>query len=159
MAQVRWMIRRDIDGVMEAEKASYANPWDQDELFALLRQRNVIGMVCEIPVGSDYQVVGFMLYELGKWGITVLNLAVHPKYRRNGYGSALIAKLKSKLGTGDRRFLHIEVDEGSVPALKWLQRHGFVASRVLRGVSDDDGDAIVMSYNQAPVSVTDSVEA
>ena len=61
----------------------------EEDFINCLRQRNCIGMVAE----HDDRVVGFMIYELNKTRIQVLNFAVAEKYRRHGVGAQMMAKL------------------------------------------------------------------
>jgi len=69
---IRWMIRRDMAEVIAIETESFEFPWSEDDFVRCLRQRNCIGMVAEM----DDQVVGFMIYELHKNRLHILNFAV-----------------------------------------------------------------------------------
>ena len=69
---IRWMIRRDMPEVLQTEQESFEFAWTEEDFLCCLRQRNCIGMVAE----HDDQVVGFMIYELNKNRIQVLNFAV-----------------------------------------------------------------------------------
>ena len=44
---IRWMIRRDMAGVLEIEKLGFEFSWSEEDFVRCLRQRNCIGMVCE----------------------------------------------------------------------------------------------------------------
>jgi len=71
---IRWMIRKDMPEVLEIENSSFEFPWSEDDFIRCLRQRNCIGMVAE----HGERVVGFMIYELHKTRLHVLNFAVAP---------------------------------------------------------------------------------
>jgi len=92
---IRWMIRRDMPEVLQIERHSFDYPWTEDDFFNCLRQRNCIGMVAE----HGDRVVGFMIYELHKTRIHVLNFAVAEAHRHCGVGSQMIAKLSAGLVT------------------------------------------------------------
>ena len=77
---IRWMIRRDMPEVLEIERASFEFPWFEEDFIRCLRQRNCIGMVAE----HAERVVGFMIYELHKTRLHILNFAVAPDVRRRG---------------------------------------------------------------------------
>ena len=68
------MIRRDMPEVMRTERASFEYSWTEDDFLRCLRQRNCIGMVAE----RGDSIIGFMIYELHKTRLHVLNFAVHP---------------------------------------------------------------------------------
>ena len=70
--QIRWMIRRDMPEVLKIEHESFEFNWTEEDFLACLRQRNCIGMVAE----HDNRVVGFMIYELHKTRLHILNFAV-----------------------------------------------------------------------------------
>lgn len=140
---VRWMIRRDMPEVLAAESQSFEFPWSEDDFIRCLRQRNCIGMVAE----HEEQVVGFMIYELQKSRIHVLNFAVHPRYRRCGVGSQMIAKLSAKLSSQRRNRIQLEVRETNLAAQLFFRTNGFRAVSVMREYYDDTPeDAYLMQY-------------
>src|SRR3954468_19073985 len=95
---IRWMIRRDMAEVLEIERGSFELPWFEEEFIRCLRQRNCIGMVAE----HGERVVGFMIYELHKTPLHVLNFAVKPDYRRRHVGRQMLDKLTLKLSAQRR---------------------------------------------------------
>src|SRR5215467_10391501 len=95
---IRWMIRRDMPEVLAIEQHSFEFPWCENDFLRCLRQRNCIGMVAE----HDDQVVGFMIYELHKARLHVLNIAVSSRFRRLGVGVQMIEKLIGKLSSQRR---------------------------------------------------------
>lgn len=127
---IRWMIHRDMPGVLEAEALSFAQPWTGEDFLATLRCRNVIGMVAE---GRDDVIHGFMLYELHKARLHVLNFCVHPLSRRLGVGRALAGKLQSKLRYGRRDKISLDVRETNVAAQLFWRAMGFRAVAVIPG--------------------------
>ena len=139
---VRWMIRRDMPTVCAIERYSFEFPWTEEQFLVCLRSRDCIGMVAEY----EERVVGFMIYELFKQRLHLLNFAVHPDYRRNGIGSAMLAKLASKL-VGRRTSVMLEVRETNVEAQLFLKAVGFRAVSVLKGFYDESNeDAYLMQY-------------
>jgi [ribosomal protein S18]-alanine N-acetyltransferase len=141
--QIRWMIRRDMPEVLEIEQQSFEFAWTEEDFLCCLRQRNCIGMVAE----HQERIVGFMIYELLKSQLHVLNFAVAPWTRRQGVGAQMVDKLSAKLAQQRRHEIRLEVREGNLPAQLFFQRQGFVATSVLRGYYEDTAeDAYVMRY-------------
>ena len=140
---IRWMIRRDMPEVLSAELASFEFAWTEEDFLRCLRQRNCIGMVAEV----DDRVVGFMIYELHKNKLHILNFAVHPLARRTGIGGQMVAKLVNKLSTHRRQKITLAVRERNLAAQVFFRVHDFKATRVLRNYDEDSGeDAFQMEY-------------
>src|ERR1700681_1200416 len=143
---IRWMIRRDMPEVLQTELQSFEFAWTEEDFLRCLRQRNCIGMVAE----HGEKVVGFMIYELHKNKLHILNFAVHPAWRRLAVGAQMVAKLISKLSSHRRTRITLEVRETNLDAQLFFRGQGFKAVRVLRTYYEDSGeDAFLMQYRLA----------
>ena len=146
---IRWMIRRDMPEVLEIEPDSFEYPWCEDDFIRCLRQRNCIGMVVE----QDDRVVGFMIYELHKTRLHLLNFAVARDFRRRGVGTQMIGKLVGKLSSDRRTRVSLEVRETNLPAQIFFRESGFRAVSVLRDYyQDTTEDAYVMQYRYRTIA-------
>jgi [ribosomal protein S18]-alanine N-acetyltransferase len=140
---IRWMIRRDMPEVLEIEGSSFEFPWTEEDFIRCLRQRNCIGMVAE----HEERVVGFMIYELHKNRLHILNFSVHADFRRRGVGQAMVGKLISKLSHQRRNRILLEVRETNLAAQLFFRNTGFRATSVLKDFYDDTTeDAYLMEY-------------
>ena len=143
---IRWMIRRDMPEVLQIEQDSFDYSWTEEDFLRCLRQRNCIGMVAE----HGEKVVGFMIYELHKNKLHILNFAVSPHCRRMGVGNQMTAKLVSKLSSHRRTRITLEVRETNLAAQLFFRSQNFKAVRVLRAFYEDSGeDAFLMQYRLA----------
>lgn len=140
-AQVRWLIRRDMDEVMEIEKRSFDHPWSEDEFMMHLRERNTIGAVIE----DNTQIIGYMVYELHKGKLELLNLAVKPIERRSGYGRQMIQLLIDKLEQQRRTTIECTISDNNLNAQLFLQSCGFKACRVIKDAWNGS-DAYLFRY-------------
>lgn len=153
---IRWMIRRDMPEVLQAEQESFEYSWTEEDFLRCLRQRNCIGMVAE----QGEKVVGFMIYELHKSKLHILNFAVSPGQRRSGVGAQMVAKLISKLSSHRRTRITLEVRETNLSAQLFFRQQGFRAVRVLRAYYEDSGeDAFLMQYRIAEDTGEDADDA
>ncbi|MEM8679352.1 MAG: ribosomal protein S18-alanine N-acetyltransferase [Planctomycetota bacterium] len=144
---IRWMIRRDMRDVLGIESSSFEFPWSEEDFVQCLRQRNCIGMVAE----HGDSVVGFMIYELHKTRLHVINFAVHPAFRRRGVGAQMLRKLVSKLSPARRTKIVLEVRETNLEAQLFFRESGFKAVSVLRDFYDDTTeDAYLMQFLHKP---------
>lgn len=141
--QIRWLIRRDMPEVLRIEQSSFEFSWTEEDFLCCLRQRNCIGMVAE----RDHQIVGFMIYELHKSRLNILNFAVAPEHRKQGIGTQMILRLIDKLSQQRRKEILFEVRERNLDAQLFFRSQGFRAVRVLRAHYDDTAeDAYIMQF-------------
>ncbi len=142
-SHIRWMIRRDMPEVLAIESGSFEFPWSEDDFIRCLRQRNCIGMVAE----HEEQVVGFMIYELNRSDLHILNFAVRPDARRRGVGLQMLDKLVGKLSQQRRTRISLEVRETNLAAQLFFKNTGFVCVSLLKDFYDDTTeDAYVMHF-------------
>jgi len=143
---IRWMIRRDMPEVLQIEQDSFDYSWTEEDFLRCLRQRNCIGMVAE----HGERVVGFMIYELHKNKLHILNFAVCPSYRRTGIGGQMITKLIGKLSSHRRTKITLAIRESNLNAQLFFRDQDFKAQKVLKGYYEDSGeDAYLMQFRIA----------
>lgn len=141
--QIRWLIRRDMPEVLRIERGSFEYAWSEEDFLNCLRQRNCIGMVAE----HEHKIVGFMIYELHKTRLHILNFAVSPEARRRNVGVQMILRLVDKLSQQKRTEILLEVRERNLAAQMFFKAQDFRATTVLRGHYDDtDEDAYIMQF-------------
>ena len=141
---VRWMIRRDMPEVIGIEQEAFEFPWSEEDFTRCLRQRNCIGMVAEL---AD-SVVAFMIYELHRSRLHMLNFAVMRSHRRLGIGTQMMEKLVHKLTPDRRGRIALEVRETNLPAQLFFRSLGFRATSVLKDFyRDSTEDAYLMQYS------------
>ena len=147
---IRWMIRRDMPEVLAIEAENFEFPWSEEDFIRCLRQRNCIGMVAE----HHDRVVGFMIYELHKNKLHILNFCVHKDYQRKSVGSQMCRKLIGKLSSQRRNRIMLEVRETNLPAQLFFRELGFKAMTVLRDFYEDTvEDAYLMQYRYREAEV------
>jgi ribosomal-protein-alanine N-acetyltransferase len=140
---IRWMIRRDMPSVLRIENEAFPSAWTEEEFIKALRHRDTIGMVAE----HQDEVVGYMVYQLCKSHIHILNFAVAQQYRRQFVGLSMIDKLISKLHHQRRNRILLEVRESNLEAQLFFRSLGFKASSVLRNFYPNcSEDAYLFQY-------------
>jgi ribosomal-protein-alanine N-acetyltransferase len=140
---VRWMIRRDMTEVLEIEQEAFEFPWSDEDFTRCMRQRNCIGMVAEM---AD-SVVAFMIYELHRSRLHVINFAVRRTHRRLGIGTQMMEKLVGKLTPERRSRIVLEVRERNLPAQLFFRTLGYRAISVLKDFyQDTTEDAYLMQF-------------
>jgi ribosomal-protein-alanine N-acetyltransferase len=148
------MIRRDMPEVLAIEGENFEFPWLEDDFIRSLRQRNCIGMVAE----HEDRIVGFMIYELHKTRIHILNFAVANEFQRQGVGSQMLAKLSAKLSSQRRTRMVLEVRETNLSAQLFFRENGFRAVSVLKNYyADSPEDAYLMQFRHRPDRVAATI--
>lgn len=140
---MRWMIRRDMEAVLSIERECFSSPWSEREFVRYLRQRNTIGMVAEY----QDEVAGFMVYELQRNALDLVNIAVDPWYQRQGVGSLMVNKLKGKLSKDRRVLMLTKVRESNLAAQLFFRASGFECFDVVRDAYEEiTEDAYLFQY-------------
>ncbi len=121
---LRWMERRDKERILEIEALSFDKPWNWDDFFRTLRNRDCHAEVVEIR----REVAAYSVYELKGRTISILNLAVSPHIRRRGLGQILVHRLMMLLDDRRRRSLEAIVAEKNTEAQFFFRALGFRAT-------------------------------
>lgn len=148
LTYIRCAVRRDLALMLAIESESFSQEgmWTEDDFMTALRQKNTIAYVAEF----DGQVVGFIVFELHRDRLHILNIAVNQKFRRRRVGTQLIQQLVKKLSPVMRKEIRLDVRETNLPAQQFFRARGFKATKVLKGFYAEelgvDEDAYQMQY-------------
>lgn len=135
---IRPMIRRDRDDVQAIERCSFEFPWGEAEFQACFTNPRINYLVAEYRE----QILGYVFYEMLKNHIHLMSIAVHPKYRRMGVGTQLLAGLVGE------EYASFEVRETNLAAQLFFRSNGAKATEVLRGFYQDaKEDAYLMKLS------------
>jgi len=139
---MRWMVQSDMEAVLQIERDGYEEPWTKEEFRECLGQRNCIGKVAE------YRgvVVGFMIYELHRGCILILNLAVAEGMQGRGIARQMIDQLKGSISSRRRSRLVYRMTERDVRGQVVLRSLGFRWTKTLSWQTDDGSDIYQMEY-------------
>jgi [ribosomal protein S18]-alanine N-acetyltransferase len=150
---IRWMIRRDMPSVLAIEQVSFEYPMNETEIITLLRRRDTIGMVYE----DGDEILGYMIYSLGRKYIEVDTFAVHPNHRMRGVGREMFDKLASKLALQRRNRIELLISETNLGGLNFFKKLGMRAANLVHQPWENHGcnhDGISMVFR-----VREAVEA
>ncbi len=112
---------KDIDELLKIEKKSFVSHWNKQTFFEEFTSENGHYLVAKI----DGKIVGYSGFRhvLDEGHITTL--AVHPKYRKKGIGTQIIAKLIEDAKAKNLKKLFLEVRQSNLPAQKIYKSLGF----------------------------------
>lgn len=129
LPHIRWMIRRDMTEVLEIDKQSYLEHWDEEDYVLQIRQRNMVGMVAEDNTACGVPIVGLMVYSLHRGLYCIERFAVHGDYRRRGVGSAMMRKLLGKLSR-DKPIARVWLESTNLVGNEFVRGHGFKCKKI-----------------------------
>lgn len=139
--QIRWIVRRDVDAIMEIDASCFGSI-TTCEMLKLLKERQNIGFV--VVDGDD--VAGFVIYELCKDRLNILKFGIHEDRRKEGFGRALINHMIEKLSPNRRRMICAVISESETEMHLFLKSCGFLAVGVFRNCFDNGLDGYEFRY-------------
>lgn len=140
---IRWMLQDDINDVMLIEKECFTIPWQKKDFQTCLAKKSIVCIVAKI----SGRIIGFIIYERMKKRLQLLNLAIHPKYRRRGIASTLIKKVTTRKEDDACIIVAAEVRESNLSCQLLLKNCGFIASQILpKYYVDTEEDAYEFLY-------------
>lgn len=140
---LRYAIASDLYQMLCLFERCMQHPMTRSQLLAMLRERNIMGMVAE----QGSMIVGVFIYRLDLDQIHVMNIAVHPDFQRSGIGRQIIEKLIGKLSRNRRYRLTLNCRETNLGACHFYRACGFKALGIRREFYADTGeDAYAFEY-------------
>jgi [ribosomal protein S18]-alanine N-acetyltransferase len=133
----------DLDGVLEVEGESFTNPWTR-EMYAWELQNK---SVCHILVvrTPDCAVAGFCAFWLVCDEIHINNLAIRPRFRAQGIGTALLHHVLAEAKDLGARRATLEVRASNDGARRLYERLGFYVAATRRNYySNPVEDALIL---------------
>ena len=122
------MEERDLETVLEIEKASFSVPWSRNSFLGLLHRHDADLWVAVLAGGVRGYAAMWYLADEAELG----NLAVAPGWRHRGLGSLLLREaVKGARARGVRR-VYLEVRSSNLGAQELYERHGFVTVGIRR---------------------------
>ena len=120
---IRWRKTSDNSTIIKIDQHCYLNALQYSDLIKILREPPVVAIVAE----DRGHILGYAIYRLSGFAIEIIRIGVDPRERRNGVGTALIDRLKSKLKGQRRDTITIDTPGVSLAAQLFLSKAGFMA--------------------------------
>lgn len=136
------MTEGDIDAVLEVEKLSFPTPWSRRLFLNELANPN-----SQIVLAKDEKdtVLGYICFWTVADETHIMNLAVHPEFRRQGVGKRLFAFALEFSEARGANYFALEVRERNKAAQEFYKRFGFRVAGIRKGYYRDTGeDAVLM---------------
>ena len=142
-AEIGQMREEDLDEVVEIEKRSFVAPWSKRLFLETLSFPLSFNLVIRKKV--DKKVAGYANFYLIGDDVQILNIAVAPELRREGYATRLLGRAIALLGERGGKEFFLEVREGNGKAIGLYGKFGFVTvGRRKKYYTETNEDALVM---------------
>ena len=136
------MTAEHVPQVAALERTCFSHPWTEDMLRQELWNDAAVIVVAE---GEDGTVLGYAGLQAVLDEGYINNVAVDPRFRRQGVADELIAAFV-RFGKAKLAFLTLEVRASNAPAIAHYAKHGFQTAGRRRDYYDDPNeDAILMT--------------
>jgi len=141
MVNIRKMIFKDLDEIMEIEKRSFPTPWTKTMFLESLSSEIYKNFVIE----EQNEVIGYiMLYYIQDEG-HITNFAINPPFRKKGYATKLLSYVIDYFKKKGIVEFFLEVRESNKVAINLYRKFGFeIIGRRKRYYSDTNEDAFIM---------------
>ena len=124
------------------EKICFSDPWSEESLGYLCSSGNA----CGVAATEDGRLAAYGGMEHVLDTASIINIAVHPDFRRRGYGRAILSALESSAVEFGAERIFLDVRESNEPAKSLYMSSGYRIAGIRRGYySHPRENAIVMA--------------
>lgn len=139
--EIKMLDSGDLERVYEIEKLCFPNPWPKRIFEMELETPRSTNMVTML----DGVVCGYIISWKIQDEIHILNIAVHPDFRRLGVGRFLLGNCLDFFSGQGAVLALLEVRDSNLPAQNLYSKFGFKQIGIRKNYYTDNGeDAIVM---------------
>jgi len=138
---IRDMKEDDIPSVFEIEKISCTTPLSEQGFLNELYKKGALSKVAEF--GGN--IIGYICVNYHARESHILNLAVHPDFRRQGVATILMDEAIRELNKKGCAFMYLKVRASNTGAQRFYELLGFKVENIRKKYYDNpDEDALLM---------------
>lgn len=138
------MTEQHVAQVAELEKLCFSDPWSEKSVASELENELALWLVAL----EGETVAGYIGSQTVLGETDMMNVAVHPDYRRRGIGEQLVNALVEQLKGLESHSLTLEVRVSNAPAIALYQKLGFeIAGQRRNYYRNPREDALILRNN------------
>jgi [ribosomal protein S18]-alanine N-acetyltransferase len=148
---IREMVNEDCASVAEIEAASFSDPWTREGFEVALGRSDIAAFV----YAPGKKVLAYVILQLDGPEVHIMNLAVHPDFRRRGMAMECLRYAERFSRKRGSLRIDLEVQESNLPAQLLYRKAGYRATRILRNyypTTHEDGYRMVRALLE-PVKI------
>ena len=119
--EIMQMTAAHVPSVAELEKLCFSDPWSENSVASELKNPLSLWLVA---IEED-RLAGYIGSQSVEAEADVMNVAVHPDFRRRGVAESLCMQLVTVLNERDVHSLTLEVRASNAPAIALYEKQGF----------------------------------
>ena len=133
----------DLEEILSIEKISFTSPWSRCAFENEMRATYAYPLV--MTESQSPSIIGYLCFWLVRDECQILNLAIHPSYRRRGIASQLIHHLLKFCEHKKITHCYLEVRASNQLAISLYHKCGFKNFGIRKNYYPDTGeDALIM---------------
>lgn len=144
VVHIRDAIAQDLPRICEIERLAFSTPWS---VKSFEREMTLPFSRISVATLDDKTPIGFLCRWLVADECHILNVAVHPDYRRKGVGIELMKAAISEAEEKQATCVTLEVRRSNVGARRLYRKLNFEERRLRRHYYGPGEDAIVMELD------------
>ena len=121
MIEIVLMRPEHVAPIAEIEKLCFHDPWSEKSIASELDNRLSLWLVAM----DGHRLAGYVGSQSVLGETDMMNIAVHPDYRRQGIAEQLVTRLVEELKARETHSLMLEVRVSNDPARKLYEKLGF----------------------------------
>lgn len=120
--EIRTMKQGDAAQLAQLEQMCFSDPWSENAFLYELKNPLSLWLVAE----DAGRIAGYVGTQTVLDQSDMMNIAVHPDYRRQGIGEKLISQVIPMLNAKGSKSLFLEVRTSNAPAISLYEKMGFI---------------------------------
>ncbi len=119
--KIETMKSHHVAQIADLEKICFSDPWSENSIASELQNKLSLWLVAL----EGENVAGYIGSQTVLGETDMMNVAVHPDFRRKGMGEKLVNALVENLRQQGSRCLTLEVRASNLPAIALYEKQGF----------------------------------
>ena len=136
--------KRDVHDLIELEAVCFAYNWTHEQ-FLLGLEKSAFRV---LGIRREGRLAAYMAFSLIEDEMEILNIAVHPDFRRQGLGKMLMNASFQICREHDIKKSFLDVKESNAPALALYRKYGYNTVGIRKKYYPDTReDALLLRYD------------